>query len=94
MYTNVHMNYVIPITDLRKDIFAIFDRVAKTGDVVDVEKEGKRVVRIIPVKHDAAGKAEYILAHVLPFLKGVWKNEKLEKRDVAGKNYWNRAVFS
>ena len=74
MYTNVHMNYILPITDLRKDIFTIMDRIAKTGDSVEVEKEGRRIVKIVPIRDDAVGKAEYILAHVLPSLKGIWKN--------------------
>lgn len=102
MYTDVHMNYILPITDLRKDIFAIFDRIAKTGDVVDVEKEGKRIVRIIPVKHDASGKADYILTHILPGLKGIWK--EIPEREFRKANefmrgkkeklYWKRKYFT
>ena len=94
MYTSVHMNYILPITALRKDIFAIMERVAKTGDVVEVEKEGKRIVKIVPVRDDAAGKADYILTHVLPSLKGVWKNEAAWTRATREKRYWRRPIFS
>ena len=88
------MNYILPITDLRKDIFTIMDRIAKTGDSIEVEKEGRRIVKIVPVRDDAVGKADYILTHVLPQLKGVWKNEKPWIRGVAEKQYWKRPIFS
>jgi len=88
------MNYILPITALRKDIFAIMERVAKTGDIIEVEKEGKRIVKIVPVRYDAAGKADYILTHVLPGLKGVLKNEAAWTRTVREKRYWRRPIFS
>lgn len=94
MYTNVHMNYVLPITDLRKNIFAVMERVAKTGDIVEVEKEGKRIVKIVPVKDNAAGKAEYIITNVLPDLKGAWKSGKSWIRGNQEKRYWKRNIFS
>ena len=101
MYTNVHMNYILPITALRKDIFAIMDRVAKTGDVIEVEKEGKRIVKIVPVTDDAAGKAAYVLANVLPGIKGIWKDVPLGEfrkvnafmRGKKEKSYWKRKYF-
>lgn len=102
MYTSVHMTYIIPITELRKDIFALTERVARTGESIEVEKEGKRIVRIVPVKDDAPGRADYVLTHVLPKLKGVWKN--VPSKDIAvvrswvrgprEKRYWKRPVFS
>jgi prevent-host-death family protein len=88
------MNYILPITALRKDIFAVMERVAKTGDVVEVEKEGKRIVKIVPIRDDAAGRADYILIHVLPSLKGVWKNEAAWTRTAREKRYWNQQIFS
>jgi len=88
------MTYILPITDLRRNIFSIVDRIARTGDAVDVEKEGKRIVRIIPVKHDAMGKAEYILSHVLPTLKGAWKDESPATKNITERNYWKRPIFS
>ncbi len=94
MYTSVHMNYILPITALRKNIFAIMERVAKTGDIIEVEKEGKRIVKIVPVRYDAAGKADYILTHVLPSLKGVWKDEEPWTRGATEKRYWKRNIFS
>lgn len=101
MYTSVHMNYILPITDLRKNIFAVMERVVKTGDVIEVEKEGKRIVKIVPIKDNPAEKADYILSYVLPSLKGLWKDvpeRKFQKLDefMRGKKeklYWKRKQF-
>lgn len=96
------MNYILPITDLRKNIFSIMDRVVKTGEVIEVEKEGKRIVKIVPIKDDPAQKADYLLTHVLPKLAGIWKDmpkSELAKirsirRGAREKSYWNRKIFS
>lgn len=94
MYASVHMPYIIPITELRKDIFTLTERVARTGDAIDVEKEGRRIVRIVPVRDDASGRADYILTHVLPKLKGTWKATRTWVRGAREKRYWKRPVFS
>ncbi|MBI3955658.1 hypothetical protein HY339_00210 [Candidatus Gottesmanbacteria bacterium] len=96
------MPYIVPITEFRKNIFTITERVARTGEAVDVEKEGKRIVRVVPVKDDPAEKARYALEHVLPKLAGAWKT--MTKADLARvrslrrgsieKRYWKRAIFS
>ena len=45
MYTSVHMTQIISITEVRKNIFALVDKVAKTGEEIEVEREGRRVVK-------------------------------------------------
>ena len=96
------MPYILPITELRKNIFSITERVARTGEAVEVEKEGRRIVKIIPIRDDPAAKADYILTHVLPELAGAWKT--MTKADLARvrslrrgaqeKRYWRRPIFS
>lgn len=96
MYTNVHMSYILPITEVRKNIFTLAERVARTGEVIEVEKEGRRIVRIVPVKNDSTGKADYVLTHVLPKLKGVWKRVAPDRwiRGSGEKRYWKMPKFS
>ena len=96
------MTYILPITEFRKNIFSITERVARTGDPVDVEKEGKRIVRVTAIKDDPAEKANYVLEHVLPKLAGAWEN--MTKKDLARvrslrrgaveRRYWKRPIFS
>ncbi len=95
------MPYILPITEFRKNIFSITERVARTGEAVDVEKEGKRIVRVVAVRDDPAEKARYALEHVLPKLAGIWKDvPKKEFREVSefmrGRketSYWKRRKF-
>ncbi len=101
MYTNVHMPYILPITEFRKNIFTITERIARTGDAVEVEKEGKRIVRVVPIRDDPAEKARYALEHVLPKLAGIWKDvPEKELRELNNfmrgkkeKSYWKRSIF-
>ena len=94
MYTSVHMTYILPITELRKNIFAIAEKVARTGEAVEIEKEGKRIVKIIPIADDPAARADYVLTHVLPKLARTWKVETSWLRGRREKRYWKRAIFS
>jgi len=88
------MSYILPITELRKNIFAIAEKVARTGEEVYVEKEGKRIVKIIPVTNDACAKASYVLTHVLPKLARTWKAETDWIRGRREKRYFKRPIFS
>jgi len=94
MYTNVHMNYILPITDLRKNIFTVMDHVARNGDIVEVEREGKKIAKIVPLSDDAAERAEHLLTHVLPHLKGVWKDKPVKRNTAVEQQYWKRDIFS
>ena len=102
MYTSVHMTYILPITEVRKNIFSLSERVARTGEPIEVEKEGKRIVKIVPIRNDAPGRADYVLTHVLPKLKGAWKNMTPQElaarrawvRGLQEKRYWKRSIFS
>lgn len=101
MYTSVHMTQIISITELRKNIFTLTEKVAQTGDEIEIEKEGRRIAKLVAIKDDPAAKAKYILKHVLPKFSGAWKNmTKKELRDLEkfrrGKKeklYWKRDIF-
>lgn len=101
MYTSVHMTHIIPITELRKNIFALAERVARTGEEIEIEKEGRRIVKLIAIKDDPSARAKYILKYVLPKLAGSWKNmSKKELREINNfrrgkkeKLYWKRDIF-
>ncbi|OGK42450.1 hypothetical protein A2954_01240 [Candidatus Roizmanbacteria bacterium RIFCSPLOWO2_01_FULL_37_12] len=101
MYTSVHMTQIISITEVRKNIFALVDKVAKTGEEIEVEREGRRVVKLVAIKDDPAARAKYVLEHVLPKLAGSWKNmTKKELREMEAfrrgkkeKLYWKRKRF-
>jgi len=101
MYTSVHMTTIIPITELRKNIFALAEKVARTGEEIEIEKKGKRIVKLVAIKDDPAEKARYALKHVLPKLAGSWKNmSKKElkamenfRRGKKEKLYWKRDIF-
>ncbi|MBI2405415.1 type II toxin-antitoxin system prevent-host-death family antitoxin [Candidatus Gottesmanbacteria bacterium] len=96
------MTYILPITEVRKNIFALMEKVARTGEVIEVEKEGKRIVKIVPIAHDPAAKADYVLTHVLPKLAGAWRHvspaelaaHRTWVRGKAEKRYWKRRTFS
>ena len=96
MYTDVHM--ITNITDFRKNIF----KYAKRSEEIEVEKDGKRIWRIVPIEEQSPQeRAKYVLEHVLPKLAGVWKDvpqEEIDKiyayrRSPRERNYWKRKRF-
>lgn len=101
MYTNVHMTTIIPITQLRRNIFNLTERVAQTGEEIEIEKEGRRIAKLVAIKDDPATKAAYALKHILPKFAGIWKSlTKKELRNMRdfrrGKKerlYWRRDIF-
>lgn len=101
MYTNVHMTQIISITEVRRNIFNLVDKVARTGEEIEVEREGRRIVKLVPIKDDPAERAKYALKYVLPKLGGLWKNvpenefKKMNEfiRGRKEKLYWKRKKF-
>ena len=95
------MTYILPITEFRKNIFAITEKVARTGEEIEIEKEGKRIAKLVAIKDDSAARAKYALEHVLPKLRGIWKNvpesefRKVNEfmRGKKEKSYWKRKQF-
>lgn len=95
------MTTVISITQLRKDLFDIAEKVAVSGEEIEIEKEGKRIVKIVPIKDDPAAKAQYVIKYVLPELSGVLKNIPQKelvnirnlRRSRQEKVYWKRKIF-
>lgn len=68
------MTHVVSITDFRNNIFDYANLVNK-GDAVEVEKDGKRVLRVTAIDEDSPEeRAKYLLEHVLPKVGGIWKD--------------------
>lgn len=81
MYANVHMPNTIPITDFRQNIFDYTTQILANDQEVEIERNGQRILRVVPIKDNPAERAKYILKYVLPQLAGTWKNEP--KRNLA-----------
>jgi len=81
VYTNVHM--LVSITDFRQDIFRLIERVVKNDEEIELEKNGVRVAKIVPIKDEdsPAKKADYALKYILPRLAGAWKDVPQEEFD-------------
>ncbi len=75
MYINVHMPSVIPISDFRQNIFEYATKILADNREVEIERNGKVILRVVPVKDDPAERAKYVLKYVLPKLAGTWKDE-------------------
>jgi len=75
MYTNVHMNTsIISITDLRKNLFKIADMVEREGREVEVEKEGKRIIKLVKISDDPRERAKRLLK-IMNKIGGMWKDK-------------------
>lgn len=67
------MSMIISITDLRKNLFNLAERVFSSGEEIEVEKEGRRIVKLVRINDDPKERARRILK-LLPKLGGLWKN--------------------
>lgn len=72
------MTQIISITDLRKNLFRLAEKVVREGSEIEVEKEGKRIIKIVRIDDDPRERARRVLA-MLPKLKGMWKDIPDEK---------------
>lgn len=72
------MTQVISITDFRRNLFRLADKVVREGSEIEVEKEGRRIIRISRIDDDPKERARKILA-LLPKLGGMWKDLPDEK---------------
>lgn len=96
------MTQIIPITEVRKNIFVLVEQVARTGEEIEIEKEGKRVAKIVAIEDNPATRAKYILKYILPKLAGTWK--KMSKKELSDmyefrrgrkeKLYWKRDILN
>lgn len=64
---------IISITDLRKNLFNLAEQVFSSGEEIEVEKEGRRIIKIVRIDDDPKERAKNILK-LLPKLGGMWKN--------------------
>ena len=88
MYTDVHMTKIISITDLRKNLFNIADDVFYKNTAVEVEKEGRRIIRIIKIDDDPKERARRAL-EVAKKIGGKFKKVKFDRTFFRGKKEIN-----
>ena len=72
------MTQIVSITDLRKNLFKLADKVVREGGEIEVEKEGKRIMKIVRIDDDPRERARRALK-ILPKLGGIWKDMPVEK---------------
>lgn len=73
MYISVHMTQIISITELRKNLFNIADDVFYKNTEVEVEKEGRRIIKLVKIDDNPKERARRALK-LLPGLAGIWKD--------------------
>lgn len=78
------MTQIISITDLRKDLFRIADMVAYKGVEVEVEKEGRRIVKLVKIEDDPRERAKRAL-EVMKKIGGKFKHVKFDRAFFRGK---------
>lgn len=88
MYISVHMPSTVPISDFRKNIFEYATAILANDQEMEIERNGRRILRVVPIKDDPAERAKYLLKYVVPKLAETWKNEPkrqavVDKREIA-----------
>lgn len=78
------MATIISITDLRKNLFQIADMVAYEGIEVEIEKEGRRIVKLVRIDDDPKERAKRAL-EVMKKIGGKFKNVKFDRAFFRGK---------
>lgn len=78
------MTQIISITDFRKNLFRIADMVAYKGIEVEVEKEGRRIVKLVKIDDDPRERAKKAL-EVMKKIGGKFKHVKFDRSFFRGK---------
>lgn len=84
MYTSVHMTQIISITELRKNLFTIADDVFYNNMEIEVEKEGRRVIKLVKINDDPKERAKRAI-EVAKKIGGKFKNVKFNRAFFRGK---------
>ncbi len=95
LYIGVHMNYTVPITQFRKDLFAYAKKVAEGGHELEVEKDGKAIFKVTPVEDDVKERGRKLL-ELSKKIGGKFKNVDFDRGFFRGKkelDYWKRDKF-
>lgn len=66
------MTQIISITDFRKNLFNLAEQVFSSGEEIEVEKEGRRIVKMVRIDNDPKERAKRAL-ELLPKLGGIWR---------------------
>lgn len=90
------MPSVMPITDFRNDIFDVADWILRTNQPIDVERNGKTILRVIPAptEETPAQKAEYLLKYVMPKVGSIWKNVPQSEFDEVNRKLRGKKVMN
>ena len=64
---------IVSITDFRKNIFDYSDQIVASGDELEIERNGKVVLKVVPVNDDPSERARRLL-ELAPKLAGIWKD--------------------
>jgi len=78
------MTYIVSITDLRKNLFQLADKVVRDGGEIEVEKEGKRIMKIVRIDDDSRERARRAL-EVAKKIGGKFKHVKFDRAFFRGK---------
>jgi len=78
------MTQIISITELRKNLFRLADKVVREGEEIEVEKEGKRIIKIVRIDDDPKERARRAL-EVAKKIGGKFKHVKFDRTFFRGK---------
>lgn len=78
------MTQVISITDFRRNLFRLADKVAREGSEIEVEKEGRRIIRISRIDDDPKERARRAL-EVAKKIGGKFKHVKFDRAFFRGR---------
>ena len=78
------MTQIISITELRKNLFKLADKVVRDGGEIEVEKEGRRIIKIVRIDDDPRERARRAL-EVAKKIGGKFKNVNFDRAFFRGK---------
>ena len=78
------MTQIISITELRKNLFRLADKVVREGSEIEVEKEGKRIIKIVRIDDDPRERARRAL-EVAKKIGGKFKKVNFDRAFFRGK---------
>lgn len=78
------MSMIISITDLRKNLFNLAQQVFSSGEEIEVEKEGRRIVKLVKIDDDPKERAKRML-EVMKKIGGKFKDVDFDRDFFRGK---------
>lgn len=75
---------VVSITDLRKNLFEIANRVVADGKEVEIEKDGQRIMKLVKITDDPSERARRVLK-IAKKIGGKFKHVNFDRSFFRGK---------